>query len=69
MVMPIQMAEELRRDGTLVLSATKLAARLAMSTDELAAVAGVRGHMIFENSTDPIPDERSARGIPDIAYA
>ena len=39
-----------------------------MLTDELATVAGVDRHTISENSTDPIPDKRSAR-IPDIAYA
>jgi diaminopimelate decarboxylase len=42
-------AEELRQDGTLVLSPTKLAARLAMSTDEPAAVAGVHRHTISEH--------------------
>jgi hypothetical protein len=66
--MPTSFAEELRQDGTLVLSPTKLAARLAMSTDELATVANIYGHTISENSTDTIPDKRSAR-IPDIAYA
>ena len=47
--MSISFAEELRQDRTLALSPTKLAARLAMSTDELATVAGVDRHTISEH--------------------
>jgi hypothetical protein len=46
--MPTSFAQALRQDGTLVLSPTKLAARLAMSTDELATVAGVHRHTLSE---------------------
>lgn len=38
---PITIAEELRQDGTTVLSANRLASRLALTVDELAAVAVV----------------------------